>query len=159
VLALDRDNNTVLATGKLAVIDNQIDTSTGTIKLKATFPNEDLRLWPGQFVNARAVIDSFDGLVVPSSVVQHGPLGEYAYVVKDNVARVQTLNVARTQDGEAFITDPGSGLRPGDLVVVDGQYRLQDGAKVEYKEPAVASERSLASHGRTNSASAIQVSE
>ncbi len=160
VEALDRDNETVLATGKLAVIDNEIDTSTGTIRLKATFPNDDLKLWPGQFVNARAMVDSFDGLVVPSSVVQHGPLGEYAYVVKNKVARVQPLTVARTQDGEAFIARSDSGIRAGDLVVVDGQYRLQDGSKVEYKEPDAPKERSLATHSRTNgAAAAIQVSE
>jgi multidrug efflux system membrane fusion protein len=142
------------------VIDNEIDTSTGTIKLKATFPNDDLKLWPGQFVNARAMVDSFDGLVVPSSVIQHGPNGEYAYVVKDNIAHVQSLSVARTQDGEAFIAAPASGLSAGDLVVVDGQYRLQDGSKVEYKEPSAPTERSLAAHSRTNGASdAVQMSE
>ncbi len=77
VLALDRDNKTVLGTGKLAVIDNQIDTQTGTIKLKATFQNEDLRLWPGQFVNARAMVDTWTGLVVPAAVIQRGPSDEY----------------------------------------------------------------------------------
>ena len=76
MLAVDRDNSTTLGEGKLAVIDNEIDTTTGTIKLKATFPNDDLRLWPGQFVNARLRLTvRTNGLVVPASVVQRGPDG------------------------------------------------------------------------------------
>ncbi|HWD20797.1 MAG TPA: efflux RND transporter periplasmic adaptor subunit [Verrucomicrobiae bacterium] len=132
VLALDRDNKTSLGTGKLAVIDNQIDPQTGTIKLKATFPNDDLKLWPGQFVNARAIVESRTGLVVPSAVIQRGPSGEYAFVVKDGVAKVQPLKVSQTQDGLALVEDAesGGGLREGDSVVVDGQNRLQDGSKV-----------------------------
>jgi multidrug efflux system membrane fusion protein len=82
VLAVDRDNSTTLGEGKLAVIDNEIDTTTGTIKLKATFPNDDLRLWPGQFVNARLRLTvRKNGVVVPASVVQRGPDGAYAFVI------------------------------------------------------------------------------
>ena len=82
VLAVGRDNSTILDRGKLAVIDNEIDTSTGTIRLKATFPNPELRLWPGQFVNARLLLTvRRGGMVVPASVVQRGPEGAYAFVV------------------------------------------------------------------------------
>src|ERR1017187_225455 len=85
VLAVDRDNSTRLGEGKLAVIDNQIDTTTGTIRLKANFPNDDLRLWPGQFVNARLLLNTRkNGLVVPASVIQRGPQGSNAFVIKDD---------------------------------------------------------------------------
>jgi multidrug efflux system membrane fusion protein len=85
VLAVAQDNTTVLGEGKLAVIDNQIDTTTGTIKLKATFPNNDLRLWPGQFVNARLLLTvRKDCAVVPASVIQRGPDGAFAFVIKDD---------------------------------------------------------------------------
>ena len=82
VLAVARDNTNVLATGQLAVIDNQIDSTTGTLKLKATFANENLRLWPGQFVNVRLLLETReDSVVVPASVVQRGPDGAFAFVV------------------------------------------------------------------------------
>src|SRR5882672_2385920 len=85
VLAVDRDNTTQLGEGKLAVIDNQIDTTTGTIRLKATFANDDLRLWPGQFVNARLLLTTRKGgLIVPASAVQRGPDGSYIFVIKDD---------------------------------------------------------------------------
>ena len=130
VLAVDRDNRTVLGTGQLAVIDNQIDTTTGTIRLKATFPNDDLRLWPGQFVNARLLLTTRKGgLVVPASVVQRGPDGSYAFVIKDDqTVAVQPVKVAQIENGEALIDE---GLHPGQAVVVDGQYRLQLGSKVK----------------------------
>jgi multidrug efflux system membrane fusion protein len=130
VLAVDRDNRTVLGTGTLAVIDNQIDTTTGTIRLKATYPNDDLRLWPGQFVNARLLLTTRKaGLVVPASVVQRGPEGSYAFVIKDDqTVTVQPVKVAQIENGEALIDE---GLRPGQDVVVDGQYRLQPGSKVQ----------------------------
>jgi len=129
VLAVDRDNRTVLATGRLAVIDNQIDPTTGTIRLKATFPNDDLRLWPGQFVNARLLLTTRkDGLVVPASVVQRGPDGAYAFVIKeDQTVALQPIKVAQIESGEALIDE---GLQAGQAVVVDGQYRLQPGSKV-----------------------------
>src|SRR6185295_5995852 len=86
VLAVDRDNRTVLDRGNLAVIDNQIDTATGTLRLKATFPNQDLRLWPGQFVNIRLLLTTRkDGIVVPASVIQRGPDGAYAFIIKDDL--------------------------------------------------------------------------
>ena len=94
VLAVGRDNAGQLGEGTLAVIDNQIDQTTGTIKLKATFPNEDVRLWPGEFVNARLLLTTRkDGLTVPASVIQRGPQGTYAFVVKPD----QTVELS---DGE-----------------------------------------------------------
>ncbi len=135
VLAVDRDNRTLLVTGSLAVIDNQIDTSTGTIKLKATFPNDDLRLWPGQFVNARLLLTTRKGgKVVPASVVQRGPDGAYAFVIaEDSTAQIRPIKVEQIEQGEALISD---GLRPGERVVVDGQYKLQAGSKVKVSQPA-----------------------
>ena len=137
-LAVERDNHTTLGEGKLAVIDNQIDTSTGTIRLKATFPNEDLRLWPGQFVNVRLQLEVRKGCpVVPASVVQRGPEGTFAFVITNGTAVVRPIKVApQTEQGLALINE---GLNPGDQVVVDGQYKLQAGSKV--KLPGEGEER------------------
>jgi multidrug efflux system membrane fusion protein len=134
VLAVDRDNSTVLGQGTLAVIDNQIDTSTGQIRLKATFPNDDLRLWPGQFVNARLLLTTRkNGIVVPASVVQRGPDGPYAFVIKDdNTVEVRPVKVAQIEKGEALIDD---GLKPNERVVEDGQYKLQVGSHVKPSTP------------------------
>ena len=130
VTAMDRGNTTTLGDGELAVVDNQIDQTTGTIRLKATFPNDDLRLWPGQFVNARLLLTTRkDGLVIPASVVQRGPQGTYAYVIKpDKSVEMRPIKVAQTEGNEALLDD---GLRPGEQVVVDGQYKLQPGSRVE----------------------------
>lgn len=127
--AVGRDNHTTLGEGTLAVIDNQIDTTTGTIRLKATFPNQELRLWPGQFVNVRLLVETRrGGTVVPGSVVQRGPDGAFAYVLSNDVALVRAIKVAQIEQGQALID---SGLEPGERVVVDGQYKLQAGAKVK----------------------------
>jgi multidrug efflux system membrane fusion protein len=130
VLALDRDNKTVLGEGQLAVIDNQIDTTTGTIKLKATFPNQDLRLWPGQFVNARLLLTTRKGgIVVPVSVIQRGPDGSFAFVIREDLSvEVRPVKVAQTEGGQVLVDE---GLRPGERVVVQGQYRLQAGSRVK----------------------------
>jgi multidrug efflux system membrane fusion protein len=144
VLAVDRDNRTVLSEGKLAVIDNQIDISTGTVRLKATFDNNDLKLWPGRFVNVRLLIElRKDGLVVPASVVQRGPDGAFAFIIRNDLtAQVRKITVAQIDQGQALIQD---GLSPGERVVVDGQYKLQSGSKVKLPEttprhPAVGSQ-------------------
>lgn len=129
VIALDRDNAGQLGTGALAVIDNQIDQTTGTIKLKATFQNEDLRLWPGEFVNARLLLTTRKGgLTVPASVIQRGPQGSYAFIIKpDRTAQTVPVKVAQIEDGVALVDQ---GLSAGQQVVVDGQYKLQEGSKV-----------------------------
>jgi multidrug efflux system membrane fusion protein len=134
VLALDRGNTTTLDEGALAVVDNQIDQTTGTVKLKATFPNNDLKLWPGKFVNARLILTTRKGaIVVPSSVVQRGPQGTYAYVIKpDKAVEMRPIKVAQTEANVALIDN---GLKAGEQVVVDGQYKLQPGSRVELTSP------------------------
>jgi multidrug efflux system membrane fusion protein len=129
VHAVDRDSQTVLDEGTLSVIDNQIDTATGTIRLKATFPNVKLNLWPGQFVNARLLLTvRKDGLVVPASVVQRGPQGTFAFVIRnDDTAEIRPVKVGPIEQGRALIE---SGLQAGERVVVDGQYKLQGGSHV-----------------------------
>jgi membrane fusion protein, multidrug efflux system len=130
VLAMDRDNKTELARGVLAVIDNQIDPATATVRLKATFENKDLRLWPGQFVNARLLIKiRHNAAVVPASVIQRGPEGTYAFVIKDDqTVELRPVKVGQMEQDLALIED---GLKPGEQVVVDGQYKLQRGSKVK----------------------------
>lgn len=135
VLAMDRDTSTVLDTGKLSVIDNQIDTTTGTIRIKAAFPNEELKLWPGQFANARLLLTvRKDSLVVPASVVQRGPQGAFAFVIKaDETVEIRPVKVGPIEKGEALIED---GLAEGERVVVDGQYKLQPGSHVKVGDGA-----------------------
>jgi multidrug efflux system membrane fusion protein len=130
VLALSRDNTNMLDKGTLAVIDNQIDTTTGTIKLKATFANENLRLWPGQFVNTRLLLTTRkDSPVVPASVVQRGPEGAFAFVIQDDqTVTMRPLKVAQIESGVALIDE---GLKPGERIVVDGQYKLQPGSHLK----------------------------
>jgi membrane fusion protein, multidrug efflux system len=134
VTALDRGNTATLDEGSLAVVDNEIDQTTGTMKLKATFPNNDLKLWPGKFVNARLVLTTRKGAtVIPSAVVQRGPQGTYAYVIKpDKTAEMRPIKVGQTEANVAIVED---GLKPGEDVVVDGQYKLQPGAKVQITTP------------------------
>lgn len=134
VTALDRGNTTTLDEGSLAVVDNEIDQTTGTMKLKATFPNNDLKLWPGKFVNARLILTTRkDATVIPSAVVQRGPQGTYAYVIKpDKTAEMRSIKVGQTEANVAIVED---GLKPGEDVVVDGQYKLQPGAHVQISTP------------------------
>jgi multidrug efflux system membrane fusion protein len=143
VIAVGRDNTNVLGEGTLAVIDNQIDTTTGTIKLKATFANTDLGLWPGQFVNARLLLFvRKNSAVVPASVVQRGPDGAFAFVInEDQTVEIRPVKVGQIERGEALIED---GLHLGEHVVVDGQYKLQKGSRVKFAEspgPGSAGER------------------
>ncbi len=134
VVALDRAGKAVLGEGTLSVIDNQIDSGTGTVRIKAVFSNDQQRLWPGQFVNVRLLASTRkDGAVVPSSVVQRGPQGVYAYVIKDDqTVEQRTIKVTHSEGDKALIDE---GLKPGEKVVVDGQYRLQPGARVVVSEP------------------------
>jgi multidrug efflux system membrane fusion protein len=140
VVAVSQDNATVLGEGKVAVIDNQIDFTTATIKLKATFSNTDLRLWPGQFVNARLLLTVRKGsVVVPDAVIQRGPEGAFVFVIKDDqtvqvrLVKVAPQSGAQVGQGETVIAD---GLRPGERVVVDGQYKLQQGSRVKMADAA-----------------------
>lgn len=130
VLAQGRDNEELLGEGTLTVVDNQIDITTGTIKLKATFPNTNKQLWPGQFINARLKLTTRKaGIVVPASVVQRGPDKTYAFVIKDDqTVEMRSIKVDQFEDGEALIKE---GLNEGERVVVDGQYRLQPGSRVK----------------------------
>ena len=135
VHAYGSDNKTALAEGKLTVIDNAIDQPTGTIRLKATFANTDERLWPGEFVNVRLILSVRKGApTVPAQTVQAGPTGQYAYVIKeDGTVERRPVEVAAVQDGLAVIS---KGLSPGDRVVVEGQYRLTNGARVKVEGTA-----------------------
>jgi multidrug efflux system membrane fusion protein len=130
VEAHERDAETLLATGQLSVIDNQIDTTTGTIRLKATFANKDRRLWPGAFVNVRVVTQVIhDATVVPSQAVQRGPTDLFVYVVKpDRSVEMRPITAAGTEAGMTHIE---KGLAAGETIVLDGQYKLQPGTKVE----------------------------
>jgi multidrug efflux system membrane fusion protein len=129
VEAYGNDNVTLLSTGQLTVIDNTIDQATGTIRLKGTFENADERLWPGEFVNVRVVLSVRRNVpTVPSQTVEEGPDGRFVYVIKpDDTVERRAVAVAATQDGMAVVT---KGLRPGERVVVNGQYRLTDGVRV-----------------------------
>ena len=132
--AYDRDNKIKLATGTLLTIDNQIDQTTGTDRLKATFDNNDGVLFPNQFVNIRLLLDvRKDSTIVPSVAVQRGPQGSFVYVVKaDSTVEARPVTVALTQSNQSAIA---SGLQVGEVVVTDGQDKLQNGAKVETRSP------------------------
>jgi multidrug efflux system membrane fusion protein len=124
--------DTVAETGYLTFVDNNVDNTTGTIKLKGTFPNGDHRLWPGQFstVSLR-LAEEEKATVVPSQAVQTGASGDFIFVVKsDSTAESRPVKVARQMDGETVIS---SGVAPGDTVVTDGQLRLIPGIKVQVK--------------------------
>jgi multidrug efflux system membrane fusion protein len=145
VVAYDRDSRAPIDQGVLSVVDNQIDPTTGTIKLKATFPNDKLALWPGQFVNVRLLVETRKkGLTVPASVIQRGPQGTYAFVIKaDGTVEVRPVQVAQIDAGIALIDQ---GLSPGEQVVVDGQYKLQDGSSVTIQHQGGAASGSSQKH-------------
>lgn len=142
VLAYSQDNTMLLGRGDLALVNNEILQTTGSIQLKATFPNQSHQLWPGELVNARLLADiRHDGLTVPASVVQQGPNGAYAYVINpDGTVATRPIKVAQISDGEALID---SGLKPNEQVVVDGQYRLQQGTHVTILHGQAAEEAAL----------------
>ena len=135
-----RDGDTRLAAGTLAVIDNQINASTATVRLKALFENGARALWPQQFVKARLLVDTLRGaLVVPAAAVQRGPQGTFVYVVGDDQrARVQAVTVARVEGERAVLT---TGVQAGDAVVTEGQARLRAGARVQPRTPETGGER------------------
>lgn len=129
VEAYDRDDTQKIATGKLLTIDNQIDTTTGTYKLKSVFDNKDNSLFPNQFVNIHLLVDTMHNLtIVPASAIQRGPQGTYVYAVGgDNTVKIHTVTVALTTATSVGLS---GGINAGDVVVIDGQDKLQDGSNV-----------------------------
>ena len=134
-VALDKDRR---LSGKLAFVDNAVDVPTGTIKLRGIFANEDKQLWPGQFVESWVTLrDEDKALVVATQALQTGPNGQYVYVVKeDSSVELRPVQVARTEGAESVIA---GGLKPGEVVVVDGASRVLPGTKVNTKTPEKAS--------------------
>ncbi len=139
VTASSRNDSKVLGEGVLLLINNQIDPTTGTIQLKATFPNKDHALWPGQFVNVRLLIETRHGAIsVPSAAVQRGPQGVYAYVVKpDNTVEMRAIKVSTDNTGGPTAVIE-SGIAGGERVVADGQLRLRPGVTVSAPPAAPA---------------------
>ena len=128
--AIARANGQTLGEGTLALVDNQIDPNTGTVRLKATFPNEDYALWPGQFVDVKLQVRTLQQVVtVPSPAIQRGPDGMYVYVIKpDSTVAMQAVTVTQMMDGSSVVE---AGLAAGTHIVVSGQYRLQQGSRVQ----------------------------
>ncbi len=136
IIAFDQDDTKQLATGTLMLVDNVIDQTTGTIKLKGTFANDDERLWSGEFVHVRLLNQTRNqALVVPSASIQRGPKGLFVWRIENGTAQPQAVETAEPQGGTTVIT---KGLSADDQVVVNGQYRLQAGTKVEAKPLAQA---------------------
>ncbi|QGN00184.1 efflux RND transporter periplasmic adaptor subunit [Methylocystis parvus] len=147
VLAFDQADQREIARGVLKLIDNQIDQTTGTVKLKAQFANADGSLWPGQFVNAHLIVETVkNGVIAPSIAVQSGPNGNYAYVIKqDSVVEMRPITVLQTEHDTALI---GSGLRPAEKVVTSGYSQLAPGMRVTVKDEAPASATDKREAGR-----------
>jgi multidrug efflux system membrane fusion protein len=134
VEAWDREQKELLAKGTLVTTDNQIDVTTGTIKLKAQFPNKELKLFPNQFVNVRMVVDVHrDAVLVPSAAIQRGAQGNLVYVVRDDsTVALRPVTVGPT---EGQLTAVDAGLQVGERVITDGVDRIREGAKVEVTQP------------------------
>jgi multidrug efflux system membrane fusion protein len=130
VEAYDRDGHTQLATGKLVTVDNQIDSTTGTVKLRAEFANTDEKLFPNQFVNVQLIVEELrNATVVPSAAVQRGTTGSYVYTVSDQkTASMRQIETGPAELNQITVT---KGLSPGEIVVVDGIDKLREGASVE----------------------------
>src|SRR6202045_2658336 len=139
VLAYSQDDTTLLDQGHLGLVNNEILQTTGSIQLKANFDNKANKLWPGELVKARLLIDTrHNGLTVPAAVAQQGATGSYAYVVTpDNTVEIRPIKVAQISDGQALID---SGLKANEQVVVDGQYKLQPGTHVTFLHGQAAQE-------------------
>jgi multidrug efflux system membrane fusion protein len=135
VEAFDREDTTKIASGKLATIDNQIDLTTGTYKLKSIFSNEDNSLFPNQFVNSHLLVDTKRNLtIVPAAAIQRGPQGTYVFAVgADNTVKIHIVTIAQTTGNNVGLS---AGLNPGDIVVIDGQDKLQEGSKVNPTFPS-----------------------
>lgn len=132
VEAFDRNRKTRLATGSLLTLDNQVDTTTGTFRLKAEFPNEDGRLFPNQFVNVRLLADTLhDATLVATAAIQRGVQGAFVYVVgPERMVAVRPVRLGPTEGEVVAVED---GLKPGETVVIDGADKLRDGAQVAFK--------------------------
>jgi multidrug efflux system membrane fusion protein len=143
VEALGSDNKTVVDRGKLVVVDNQIDQTTGTVKLKAEFPNPDLQLWPGQFINVRLLIETLrQVVVVPTAAVQRGPSGTFVYIVKpDNTVTARPVTVSQQDDTQSVVT---AGLEPPERIVTTGFSRLTEGGAITIGSPDAAPAPDLA---------------
>jgi multidrug efflux system membrane fusion protein len=135
VSALDRTDAHVISEGALAVIDNQIDTTTGTFKLKSEFQNADNVLWPGQFVNVRLQVNTVSGAtVVPATAVQRGPDGSYVYMLQaDNTVAMKPITAGGDAGNNNVLVS--NGVAVGDRVVTEGQFRLKPGSKVQALAP------------------------
>ncbi|HEY2530225.1 MAG TPA: efflux RND transporter periplasmic adaptor subunit [Xanthobacteraceae bacterium] len=144
VLAYSQDDKTELDRGTLELIDNQILQTTGTIRLRANFPNAKRMLWPGELINARLLLETRpNGLTIPPGAVQQGPSGSYVYIIApDGTAQLRPVTVSQISDGEALID---SGLNADETVVVDGQYRLQPGSPVNVLHGKAAQQANLQS--------------
>jgi membrane fusion protein, multidrug efflux system len=149
--AYDRANTTPLEVGSFKTMDNQIDTTTGTVRLRAIFQNDDNRLFPNQFVNTRLLVDTIkDAVIVPTTAVLNGSMGQFVYVVKaDNTVTVRPVKTGPV-DGER--TSIKSGLQPGERVVTDGSERLREGAKITI--PAERPRGASGAHGASGAAAA-----
>jgi multidrug efflux system membrane fusion protein len=152
-LAVDvfgNDGVTVIDTGTLKGIDNQVDPTTGTLKLKAEFPNDKFQLWPGQFVNVRLKVETIDkAIVVPTSAVQRGPAGTFSYVIGDgDIVTAKPVVVTQQNENDAVIA---SGLTTSDRVVTTGFANLSDGAKVLVGKDEQAPTADLAPRKRSRS--------
>jgi membrane fusion protein, multidrug efflux system len=146
VSAYTADDKTELDKGRVMLIDNQADPATGTVRLKAIFPNAQQQLWPGTFVNIHLTTSvRHDGLTVPVPAVQQGPQGTYVFLVKpDQTVSIQPVTIRASRDGQALVDQ---GVQAGDKVVVAGEYRLSEGAKIEIVEGAQRSRIQNASTG------------
>lgn len=144
VLAYSQDDKTKLDEGELLLIDNQINQTTGTIRLRATFPNQQRLLWPGELVNARLLLRTLPhGLTVATGAVQQGPKGSYVYVIgADQTVQPRPVHVAQISQGRALID---SGLKANEQVVIDGQYKLEAGTHVRELHGKAAEEANMQS--------------
>jgi multidrug efflux system membrane fusion protein len=147
--AYSRDDQTRLATGKLLTIDNQIDQTTGTGRLKAVFDNKENTLWPNQFVNVHLLLEvRKNSTVIPAAAIQRGPQGTYVFVAKsDHTADIKPVTISFIQENAATIA---SGIAPGDVVITDGQDKLQEGSPIQLRVPATSSNQSASSSGSAN---------
>jgi membrane fusion protein, multidrug efflux system len=145
VTVYDRTNSTKIADGKLGSVDNQVDTSTGTVKLRAVFDNRDGKLFPQQFVNAKLLVDTLqDAIIVPTAAIQLGAPGSYVYLVNsDSTVSIRVIQPGPVDGERAAIL---SGLELGETVVNDGVDRLYDGAKVQLPEKRPSNEVSGRPH-------------